>query len=315
MADDNKRVLDHLGVTAWHAAGWTGTRGLTATGEDVEGSLGNHEQNTMNVFRLIAPERKLIHMPVTANYTGGQYQHRLLDEAVPEIIRQGVDTLYASLIVSSCNVDELNAGLACIADRCSLFFAAGNGDKKSSNRIIQSKYVWGVGAYYLMAGTNEMRPANFSSVSEDVEFAAPTLIGGFSGTSCSTPVLAGMASLVNDMAIAKTGRPLSQAGMYRFLRDCCVDIGDDGRDDKSGWGAPILPDPDTVDIARYQEATMMYHDSADIPAFAREDVELCREQGLLVGDADGNFRPRDNVTRAELACALARLWRKLGGKA
>ena len=33
--DDNKRFLDHLGVTAWHAAGWTGSRGLTATGEEL----------------------------------------------------------------------------------------------------------------------------------------------------------------------------------------------------------------------------------------------------------------------------------------
>lgn len=314
MADDNRRFLDHLGVTAWHAAGWTGTHGLTATGEDVAGSLNNHEQNTMAVFRLIAPERKLIHLPTASSYTGGQYHHKLIDEALPGILKQGVDVLYASLIDKTCNVSELDAGLETLKDRCCLFFAAGNDGGKSASRVIQCKYVWGVGAYYLMAGTNEMRPANFSSEAGDVEFCAPTLIDGFSGTSCSTPALAGMASLVNDMAIAKTGRPLTQDGMHKFLLDCCTKIGDAGRDDKTGWGAPILPDPGTVDITQYQEDVVMYKDSADIPAFAREDVEFCGEQGLLVGDDDGNFRPKANVTRSELACALARIWRKLGGK-
>ena len=302
--DDNKRFLDHLGVTAWHTAGWTGSRGVTATGEELGSS--NHAENTEEVFRLIAPDRKLIFLPTGTSYIGGKYYHKLLTDAVPEIMAQGVDTLYASLVDNTCNVADIDAGLAPIADRCSLFFAAGNDGDKKASRIIQSRYVWGVGAYYLMADSGEMRPANFSSVSDAVEFAAPTLINRFSGTSCATPCLAGMAALVGDMAIAKTGRPLSQDGMHRFLLDCCVDLNDAGRDSKTGWGAPILPPPETVDITKYQTGSL-YKDDADIPKFAREGIAYCAANGIMQGDADGTFRPGDTVTRAELATVIARL--------
>ncbi|WP_283673054.1 S-layer homology domain-containing protein [Butyricicoccus sp. Marseille-Q5471] len=305
MSDD-KRFLDHIGVTAWHAAGWTGSRGLSATGEPFEGyDDSDHGRKVYDVHRLIAPDRKVVHLTVTTNYVGGKCQHKLLTDALPQIIAKGVDTLFASLNDTVCNVPDLDAGLAQIADKCCLFFAAGNDSGKTASRIIQCKYVWGVGAYYLMANTKEMRPAPFSSVSDGVEFCAPTLINGFSGTSCSTPVLAGMAALVNDMAIAKTGRPLSQAGMHRFLQDCAVDIGDAGRDSKTGIGAPILPPPDKVDIAKYQDAAPFKDDSA-IPDFAREGVEYCRAKGYMRGDLDGKFRPNEPITRAEFAVALMR---------
>ena len=53
-----------------------------------------------------------------------------------------MDTLYASL--STCNKADIDAGLAPIADWCSLFFAAGNDGDKKASRIIGARYVWGV---------------------------------------------------------------------------------------------------------------------------------------------------------------------------
>ena len=311
MSDDNKRFLDHLGVTAWHNAGYTGRRGLTATAEEII-SPSTHAKETMAVFRLIAPDRQLIHLPMYGSYKDGVYTSKLIDVALPEILKQGVDTYYASLLANVCDLEQIDSALAALKDQCCLFFAAGNDGEQSSSKIIQSQYVWGVGAYYLMADTNEMRPAPFSSVSPDVEFCAPTLINRFAGTSCSAPCLCGMAALVNDMAIDKTGRPLPQQGMHRFLAGCAVDIGSKGEDDKTGIGAPVLPPPETVNIWDYQtEEGPMYTDEAKIPAWAKADVAYCRKNGILQGDKDGAFRPNEPVTRAELACALARLHRTL----
>lgn len=313
MSDENKRFLDHLGVTAWHAAGWTGSRGLTATTEVLDGS-DDHAANTLAVFRLIAPDRKVIRLRTGSNIIDGVTHHRLIEESVPEIIRQHVDTMYSSEVVDNmCDVSVVDAGLEPVKDFCSIFYGIGNYYSKEYSKITESKYIFGVGAYYLMAGTNEMRPAYFSSVSEHVDFSAPTLINQFSGTSCATPCLCGMAALVNDMAIAVTGRPLSQDGMHRFLADCAVDIGAEGFDTKAGYGAPILPDPAKIDIWAYQsrEDKTMYKDDDKIPDWAREDVYYCKEIGLMQGDADGSFRPDDPVTRAELACALARLRRDM----
>lgn len=57
----------------------------------------NHAKSTEEVFRLIAPDRKLIFLPTGTSYSGGKYYHKLLTDAAPEIIAQSVDTLYASL--------------------------------------------------------------------------------------------------------------------------------------------------------------------------------------------------------------------------
>ena len=308
MADANQRFLDHLGVSRWHAAGWTGARGLTATAEQIE-PCSNHARQAMEVFHLIAPDRRLIYLPTGGSCIGGVYTHKLIDVSLPEILRQGVDTMYASLVDTVCSVAQMDEALAALADSCCLFWAAGKDG--GGSRLTTSRYVWGVAAYYLMAGTNDMRPADYSAACECVEFSAPTRINTFPGTSCATPCLCGMAALVNDMAIAVTGRPLPQEGMHRFLSDCAVDIGKTGADVKTGLGAPILPDPETVNIWAYQtkEDIEMYEDDKKIPAWAREDVYYCKEHGLMEGDAEGTFRPDDPVTRAELACTLARLHR------
>lgn len=52
---------------------------------------------------------------------------------------------------------------------------------------------------------------------------------------------------------------------------------------------------------------MAYKDEAQIPAWAKAAVDAAAEKGLMKGDDDGNFRPNDPVTRAELAVVLNRL--------
>lgn len=38
--------------------------------------------------------------------------------------------------------------------------------------------------------------------------------------------------------------------------------------------------------------------------WAREAVEFVQTQGLMIGDADGNFRPQSPITRQEAAAVL-----------
>lgn len=53
--------------------------------------------------------------------------------------------------------------------------------------------------------------------------------------------------------------------------------------------------------------TMAYKDEKNIPSWAKDAVTDVTKRGLLKGDANGNFRPNDPVTRAELAVVLSRL--------
>lgn len=62
---------------------------------------------------------------------------------------------------------------------------------------------------------------------------------------------------------------------------------------------------DSKDFEEVEE--MDYKDASTIPAWAKEAVEEVTAKGLMVGDEQGNFRPNEPVTRAELAMVLSRL--------
>jgi hypothetical protein len=57
----------------------------------------------------------------------------------------------------------------------------------------------------------------------------------------------------------------------------------------------------------YEVSDMIFKDQAEIPAWAKEAVEKAAEKGWMVGDENGNFRPNDPISRAEMAVVLSRL--------
>ena len=77
----------------------------------------------------------------------------------------------------------------------------------------------------------------------------------------------------------KTGQPLKHKRMYDFLRSCCVDVGVTGKDVDSGWGMPVLPPPETIDVWRWQ----------DKPVKASEILKLAQSQiGVKENPANSN---------------------------
>ena len=98
-----------------------------------------------------------------------------------------------------------------------------------------------------------------SSESEFLDYCAPipiyipSQIPPYGGTSTAGPVLVAQAALVQDFFRDKTGRPLSEAALIKFLFDHRVDMEAEGHDEKTGWGYVVLPPPETVDILRYTE--------------------------------------------------------------
>ncbi len=53
-------------------------------------------------------------------------------------------------------------------------------------------------------------------------------------------------------------------------------------------------------------APLTFHDTSDVPAYARGDVAALFAAGVVQGDAQGNFEPQRHVTRAEWAALLLR---------
>ncbi|MEA4919395.1 MAG: S-layer homology domain-containing protein [Clostridiaceae bacterium] len=315
MNPKNDYLRDCLGITAWHKAGYTGSRGLTASGEDfTTASPYAHEYLSYAAFKEVAPDREVIYVPYDDF------------DALIEV-SQKADTIFVSRSNYSFpkeSREKIDGGI----DSCTtMFMSAGNHDDDKYNLYLKADHIYGVGAAELIASkmvngvptknaTYTLMSKAYSSITEYIDFSCLTnwkLISGnredtFTGTSCACPVLCGMAALINDMAIHKTGASLPDSGMIQALKDISVDMNTEGHDSKTGWGIPILPPPDQFDIFKYQEAKMLdFKDKDSISVWALDAVEYCANLGIVRGDSENTFRPQDPVTREELCVIIKRM--------
>lgn len=272
---ENNYIRDFTGVTKFHNAGYFGSRVTAATGEDFIPSraaeLGHeviapvngfsgwnfHGLETALTFWEVAPQAKLVMVPYNEDVSINGVSYRFNENTLSLLAAHGVSCMFLSVI--DVLVDKAARDNA-LDNYPSFFYATGTGNDGAAdyNPLTECKNIFGVGAYVLVGG--KAVPADFSSETKHADFCAPTyvkvepFIGDvwtFGGVSCSTPYLIGMVALINDFFIDKTGIPLTRDMMYRFLVDHSVDIGTLGKDNKTGWGAVILPDPSEIDIGRY----------------------------------------------------------------
>lgn len=276
MFPDNDKIRDLLGVPAWHAAGYTGKRGLTLTGED-DNSKNSHGYFTRLSHLEIAPDREIVYpSDDRIGYLGGEYLCKKAEEL-------GADVAFLSYVQS-----DYSWRNAVCPDSFFIAAASGNDSVSDYSEQIEDEQVYGVGALTLLNGT-QLVPAYYSSESEYVDFAVPSSLWIEDrhqvGTSFSTPVLAGLAALVNDFFLDKTGRPLKRRRMYEFLKAHCQDVSVDGKDIKTGWGMPVLPQPETIDVWRWQDKMVS----------AKEVLDLARSQIGVKEDPAGSNNVKYNT--------------------
>lgn len=69
-------------------------------------------------------------------------------------------------------------------------------------------------------------------------------------------------------------------------------------------------------VALRQDQAMIeaFADAGKIGSYAAQSVERLRQAGIFAGDANGNFNPRNSLSRAEGAALLNRLHRQINGQ-
>lgn len=325
MANPNADKLKKIGLDVWHDLGYNGELGLSATAEKLvvdrrtdgwwtspiyPAGGSDHALSTALVFHTFAPKRRLVSLPATnAKNQDGLY---FASHSAQYILNNGIDTLFCSM--SSGDTSDMDNYLGNLPY---LFYvnSAGNGGETGTyNTATRNRWIFGVGA--LNAKTEQ--PPPYSSHSPYIDFSmfdnvyiesSKGTFYPFNGTSCSAPALAGVAACVNHFFILKTGKPLLKEKMYQFLKDCSKDIWDEGKDDRTGWGLPVLPHPNSVDIEKYAtkggEEDMYFKDIQD--HWAKLAINAVTDAGYMNGYTDGTFRPDRPLTRAELAQVLYNL--------
>lgn len=269
--DANKAVLDLCGVSAWHDRGITGKLGMAGTTERFDETLipgsvcltpdqkpTQHAYQTARTFRVVAPDAKMVMLDTckTTNYANGKpvYSGALVEKTIPYMLAHQVCVVTKSESQTKAK-DDIEP-YAQLMDTCALFASAGNLGDGGHNALIDSEYWFGVGALRYRNG--KVTTEYYTSESEYVDFAGFTYIviptesgktvyDRLAGTSFGCPWTAAAAFLINQIALEKTGFPLTAAQMYAYLKAHAVDADAAGKDVRTGYGYIKLPKPDVAE--------------------------------------------------------------------
>ena len=340
LLDSNTWLRRVTGVDKFHAAGYYGSRVTAGTGEKVNTEVysaggriipvlrdgtSEHAVQTAAVFFQVAPEATLYSFSTNTRLTGGQKHWDFFSDCLPVMDEKRISNVFFSRVENDKTAREKHAAVLAARPWLKEFWAAGNDGAGGYSKLLQVEDAIGVGAAEVLrsskvVGGPRVYPAGYTSQTELVDFAAPGNPGVniratsqsdsaqiLAGTSFAAPWLCGMACLVDDFFLDRTGQALSRAAMVRFFKDHCEDIGKAGKDNQSGFGLVVLPEPEEIDIDRYVEVRKMeFADKDRISTWAKDAVAYCVSRGFMQGKGE-NFDPKAPITREEFCVVLQRV--------
>lgn len=171
--------------------------------------------------------------------------------AIAKGIRWAVDEVGANVINMSLGTPHLYGCDPRVREACqyaydkgvTLVAAAGN-DASDVNWPAAINTVIAVAAV-----DRNLKTASFSARGPEVEFAAGGVDvmtaykgGGYatvSGTSFSAPVISGIVALILSEHLSR-GKLLDPEQVRQHLKDIAYDIGEEGKDNETGWGIPVF---------------------------------------------------------------------------
>ena len=305
-----KRELDFTNVSKYHEQGFTG-KGIVIFNSESEKDM--HGQMTNMVLHQFAPDITILNGTTSGKTSGdkviGYYViHKDVKYDFEEFITKfNVKLMTTSLVNSQAN-KAIQDYLKGVQERTGLimFCAAGNeGTAGADGKYVKNDTAIAVGAGVIHAD-GSVKITHYSAVDDEVDFIAP--MGTGSGTSAASPALTGMTA---DL-LQKYG-DFNQKECVEILKSISMDIGIKGKDPKYGWGLPILPLTDKLEILERLRGENMDFKDVEQNRWSKPAIDRCVNEGLLVGFEDGTFRPTEYVTREQFAQILTRILDKIKG--
>ena len=268
-ASANEEKLEYLGITKFHEAGYQG-QGISFASRE---TLTDHGKMVYDIMKMVAPKADL--------YYGKEYTKDIDENR----------DVYTTSCFRSSDVYNANKHKAKeLFDKDTLLVCAVGNDGEDTTALAEESYWTSVGACNLQNG----KPVKmyYSGVSYNLDFMSftnmQTASGLFTGTSCATPMFAGMCVLAQSFFKDKIGRKLTNFELQNFIRDNCMDLSKQGFDKGTGFGLFVLPDPKDIDVAKYEEENMVkYETIEEVPEWGRASVQKAIDLGILKGTGNG----------------------------
>lgn len=230
----------------------------------------------MDYIRQVAPEAELFSIE-----SGGRYDGKTLEsEAIDWLLRYTPDFLGTANHSGFIDKDFMIPYYKKLYDDgCYLVCSAGN-EREDVNKLAQGDMWKAIGACTMSYLTGDPIPKIERDYADGEEMDYVSLHNlkatyderKHQGTSFSYPIFMGMLALVQSFFIKHTGKKLTHEQLNRFVIDYCHDLGLPGRDNESGHGLFILPDPTTIEIGDYTDSVIA--DISDQDKSKEEEIVL-----------------------------------------
>lgn len=305
---ENQKKYLHL--TEYHVKGYTGKNIVILNTESLDG----HGQMTTKVINDFSPDAKVINSPIGGRISNGVVLSTTLT-IDGEIIdfEDAIEKYKIKIVTTSITGNNIDARLEYFKDiqrrKGTIFVnSAGNDPDEVTGIYTKNDCAIAVGAAKLLDDCVTIERYNYSAQGEELDFMSFLARG--EGTSAASPGLAGIIACLLD----KYG-DFNQVECVEILKSISIGLGDSGKDIKYGWGLPVLPLTDKLEILEKLRGVeeMQFKDVEDT-RWSKAAIDRCVDEGLLVGFEDGTFRPTETVTREQFATILTRILDKIEGR-
>ena len=263
LSKEEKENFEILGITKFWDAGYTGKNINIMSHEKIQkdyektdrwnniicpagyqGANGSsHGSSVMYILLQVCPDAQYYCYPLSCS---GNAQNA--KSACGDFIKEkNIHLFTTSKLGSFTSAAQEKIMQECIDAGCTFFAAAGNEGNNGLLGEAKSEKYLAIGG--ITKDGKEWKKVSYSSTGKDLDYVSIETYGV--GTSYIAPIFCGMCGLVQDFFLKNAGRVLRRHELINFINDNLLDVNTQGFDIYTGYGLFILPDPKTIDIAKY----------------------------------------------------------------
>ena len=294
LEEDFARQIEFNNVKKYHEAGYTGKGVTIFNAEDYV----DHGVMTTSVINDYAPEVNVINGVFQGRVSGNDLSdYGISIDGEKITIEEAIERHNIKIFTSSHSGSFPTAVLDYykeLQEKYGVIFLCSAGNKSEQTGIWANHNTAITVSACKLYDNGEIKISYFGSQGE-VDFT--NFMARGRGTSASSPVTSAEVALL----LQKYG-DFSHSECIEILKNISIKL-PNIEDYKQGWGLPVLPLTDKLEILEKLRGENMNFKDVEQDRWSKPAIDYCVEQGTLQGFPDGTFKPAEPMTREQYAQA------------